>query len=105
MSWTRTLSPRAWLALGGLALGLAVVWAVLAWGQARYDAGVRDTDARWAEAAERLRAKAERSASVADRREAQRIEDHAAQLAEEREKIDEAVAAGGSPLDVLFGRM
>ena len=45
----------------------------------------------------------EKAASAADRREAPRIENHAAQVAAEKEKIDEAIAAGSSPLDVLFG--
>lgn len=105
MSWLRALDPRAWLAAGCSVLLLLLVWAVLAWGQSRYDAGVQDADAKWEEAAERLQDKALESASEADRNEAERQGDHMAQVAEEREKIDEAVAAGDSPLDVLFGRM
>lgn len=82
----------------------ALAVAVLAWGQSRYDAGVRDTDAKWAAAGRALAVKVEASGRIADVREANRIEDHTAAVAAEKEKIDEAVAAGDSPLDVLFGR-
>lgn len=91
---------KTWLLIGA---ALAVVAAVLWFGHARYQAGVRDTDAKWEAAGERLAAQAEKAGTVADRREADRIEDHAAAVAAEKERIDEAVADGRSPLDVLFG--
>lgn len=87
----------------GLLLILVVAVGVMVWGQSRYDAGVRDTDAKWKAAGLELARKAEASGRIADVREANRIEAHTAAVAEEREKIDEAVAAGDSPLDVLFG--
>lgn len=87
----------------GLGLILALVAAVLMWGQARYDAGVADTDAKWVEAGRKLENQARASGKAADVREADRIEDHAARVADEKERIDEAVAAGDSPLDALFG--
>lgn len=101
----RALTPHAWIAvaLGAVAAVVILIVVVLSWGQSRYDAGVTDTDARWVEAGQRLEEQARTSAVAADRREAPRIENHAAQVAEEKEKIDEAVAAGSSPLDVLFG--
>lgn len=96
--------PRpVWIALGTAILVAALAWAVMAWGQARYDAGVSDTDAKWVEAGRRLEAQARSAGRAADTREADRIKDHAAEVAEEKEKIDAAIAAGDSPLDVLFG--
>jgi hypothetical protein len=91
---------KTWLLIAG---ALAVVAGVLWFGHARYQAGVRDTDAKWEAAGERLVKQAQKAGTNADRREAARIEDHAAAVAAEKERIDEAVAAGGSPLDVLFG--
>lgn len=91
---------KTWLLIGA---GLAVVAAVLWFGHARYQDGVADADARWEAAGKRLAAQAEKAGTAADRREAVRIEDHAAAVAAEKERIDEAVAAGDSPLDVLFG--
>lgn len=101
----RALSPHAWaaVALGVAAAVVILIVVVLSWGQSRFDAGVTDTDARWVEAGRRLEEQAATSADAADRREAPRIENHAAQVAAEKEKIDEAVAAGSSPLDALFG--
>ena len=99
------LTPHAWaaVALAAVASIVILVVVVLSWGQSRYDAGVTATDARWVEAGRRLEEQAATSADAADRREAPRIENHTARVAEEKEKIDEAVAAGSSPLDVLFG--
>jgi hypothetical protein len=91
---------KTWLLIGA---ALAVVGAVLWFGHVRYQDGVADADARWAAAGERLAKQAEKAGTVADKREAERIEDHAAAVAAEKERIDEAVAAGDSPLDVLFG--
>ncbi len=101
----RALTPHAWaaVALGAVAAIIILIVVVLSWGQSRYDAGVTATDARWVAAGKRLEEQAATSADAADRREAPRIENHAARVAEEKEKIDEAVAAGASPLDVLFG--
>ena len=52
----RTLSPTGWLIAAGVAsLVIAgLVFAVLAWGQGRYDAGAADADARWIEASRKL---------------------------------------------------
>lgn len=98
----RLLSPRGWMFVGGALLVFLVVWWILAWGQSRYDAGVEDTDAKWVAASERLKAQAEESAAGADENEVERVEDHNDRLAAEREKIDEAVSQGRSPLDGLF---
>lgn len=101
------LTRQGWI-VGGVAAFLligALLWAVLAWGQSRYDAGEADADARWFEASRKLEQEARQAGSAADRGEAKRIKDHTAQVAVEKEKIDEAVAEGSSPLDVLFGGM
>ncbi len=104
---TSTLTARGWGLL--IVLGVAaVIWLlILAWSQARYDAGhaagAAEADARWRAAARRLEQGLDRSADRADAREAARIRQYQAAVAEEKEKIDEAVADGRSPLDVLFG--
>lgn len=90
---------KTWLMIGGT---IALVAAVLWFGNARYQAGVADTDAKWEAAAEKLAQQARQSADVATQREAPRIAAHAAQVAAEKEKIDEAIAEGRSPLDALF---
>jgi glycerol dehydrogenase-like iron-containing ADH family enzyme len=98
----RAVTPRQWLIVGaGLAI-IALWLTILAWGNSRYRAGVADTDAKWTEASDRLAEQARASADVATRREAPRITAHAAQVAAEKEKIDEAIAEGRSPLDALF---
>ena len=101
----RALTPHAWagVAVAAVAAAIILIVVVLSWGQSRYNAGVTATDARWGEAGRRLEERAATSAAAADRREASRIENHAANVAEEKEKINEAVAAGSSPLDVLVG--
>lgn len=89
-------------AVGALALA-AIVIGILMWGQSRYDAGVVATDAKWVAAGQKLQDQARASGRAADVKEADRIEDHAARMAAEKERIDDAVAVGGSPLDALFG--
>ena len=96
---SRALPLKTWLMIGG---AIALVAAVLWFGNSRYQAGVRDTDAKWEAAAALLAEQARKSANAATRREAPRIEAHAAQVAAEKEKIDEAIAEGRSPLDALF---
>lgn len=96
------LSPKGWMVVGVLA-GVLILWiTILAWGDRRYDAGVTDTDAKWEEASAKLAAQAAKSADAATRREAPRIANHAAQVAAEKEKIDDAIDEGRSPLDALF---
>lgn len=103
MTLARCVPPRGWIALVILvALIVAGLW-ILAWGERRYAAGEAAADARWEAAAERLEDRARNAADKADAAEADRIRNHQAAVAEEKEKIDEAVAAGRSPLDVLFG--
>lgn len=96
---SRALPVKTWLMIGG---AIAVVAAVLWFGHSRYQAGVADTDAKWEAAGEKLAQQARQSADAATRREAPRIAAHAAQVAAEKDKIDEAIAEGSSPLDALF---
>ncbi len=102
-SWLRIMPKWAWVALGGVFLVAAFWIALTLYGNARYNAGVTDTDAKWAEASRRLENQARAAGTRADTREAERIEDHAEAVADERERLDEAIATGSSPLDVLFG--
>lgn len=100
----KTLMPlRSWLMLGGglLFLVLVIVW-LLWYGNARFKAGEAAADARWLEASARLADQAEKSADTATRREAPRIEENAAKVAAEKERLDAAVADGSSPFDALF---
>jgi hypothetical protein len=98
-----TLSPRVWIAL---AIGVAILlfWIALdQYGDRRYAQGEADTDAKWEQASDKLIEKAQATGKQADKAAAARTADHAARVAEEKEKLDEANATGGSPIDVLFG--
>lgn len=68
-----------------------------------YSDGVTATDAKWEEAGRRLEQQAREAAGKADAASVQRVEQNNARVAQEKEKLDEAEAAGSSPLDVLFG--
>lgn len=98
------LTTRGLIATGVALFVLAALVALtLLWGNARYDAGVSATDKKWAEASATLARKIASSGEAADVREADRIESYVADVAEERKSIDEAVADGRSPFDVMFG--
>lgn len=99
----RSVPRWVWVALFALILLAVFWWSLMAWGQARFDAGVAAADARWAEASRRLEAQAREAGSAADLKEAERIEDHAAETAAERERLNDAIDRGDSPFDVLFG--
>ncbi len=96
--------PRwAWLAIGGLVL-LVVFYVMLdRYGDSRFEAGKAQADAEWKAASERLVEKAHKSAAEADVAAAARAEDYAAKVADEQERIENAVEQGASPMDVLFG--
>lgn len=82
---------------------VAAFYAVLdAYGDSRYEAGEAHADEKWKEAEQaylkRLAAaEGEASANATERARIQALEVEA-----EKEKLDEAVAHGTSPLDVLF---
>lgn len=68
-----------------------------------YSDGEAATDAKWVAAGERLERQAAKAAGKASAASVQRIEQNNARVAQEKERLDEAEAAGSSPLDVLFG--
>lgn len=89
-----------------LAYGLliAVLVGAIWWLRAdAYSDGEAATDAKWVAAGERLERQAAEAAGKADAASVQRVEQNNERVAQEKEKLDEAEAAGSSPLDVLFG--
>lgn len=93
--------PAKWLLIAGAVIAIALsIWA---YGNARYNAGVTDTDAKWDEAGERLARQAETARSEADAASAGRAAEEFERVKDEKEKIDAATDSGSSPLDVLFG--
>lgn len=89
-----------------LAYGLVIAALVGAIWWLRADAysdGEAATDAKWVAAGERLERQAAEAAGRADAASVQRVEQNNERVAQEKEKLDEAEAAGSSPLDVLFG--
>jgi hypothetical protein len=73
-----------------------------AYGDRRYDEGVANEKAAWVEASEKLKLEAEASATKADDAAVKRLEEYTAESAVEKEKVNEAIADGSSPIDVLF---
>lgn len=97
------LAKRLLPLLGYAALAIAVL-AALWWLRAdAYRDGVKASDAAWIAASKKLEDKARFSAAGADRASGERMADHAEQVRQEKERIDEAQNGGSSPLDVLFG--
>jgi hypothetical protein len=92
-------------ALGALMALVALYLLIDAYGDARYKAGVSDTDLAWKAAGEKLEAQAKASAKDADAASVKRVEAFNEQVAREKEELDDAIASGDSPLDVLFGGM
>lgn len=74
-----------------------------AYGDSRFDAGKAKADAEWQEAHDRLIEQARRAGQKADQTAAAQAADYAAKVEDEKERIDEAVKEGSSPIDVLFG--
>lgn len=82
---------------------LGAFWLALdAYGDSRYHEGEKDTDAKYQAASDELLRKAAEARGAADKQAAARVADYAAQVKDEKEKIDEAVAEGRSPFDALF---
>lgn len=105
MGWGLGARAAKLIAYVGVPLMILAVIAGGIW-LIRHDAykdGRRDEQAAWQEAERRLhereRQSAARATVAADKREAE----HAAKVEAEKEKIDEALAEGRSPFDVLFG--
>lgn len=94
----RILAPL----LVALAVLIAFVIALRAYGNARYDAGKDEADRQWKAAAELLERQSQDAAAAADKPAAAREAAYADRLAKEKERIDEAIADGRDPLDALF---
>ncbi len=88
-----------------IAFGALIAFALLIWayGNARENAGVEKTDAKWEAAGERLAEEAKQAASSADRAAADRAASEFERVKQEKERLDEATDAGSSPWDVMFG--
>lgn len=99
--------PRLYAILGAGVGALALIgllwWAINSYGSRRYQAGVIATDAKWEEASNRLKEQAAQSATRADDNAANRLVEFEAQVQEEQEAIDAAIANGSSPFDAIFG--
>lgn len=89
--------------IGIALLALAAVFGILRYGAAKFDAGEAHADAKWEAAAKKLEAESEGAADAANKPADQREVVYAETLKAEKEKIDEAIAAGQSPADALFG--
>ncbi len=101
------ISPRVWKILAIIAAILLCLWflyrAVDSYGDRREADGVAKEKAAWLEADRKLQEKVTRARGQADASAAHREAKHTAEVAVEREKINEAIADGRSPFDVLFG--
>lgn len=101
------LSGRAAKLVAYVALPLLILAAVYmlldAYGDSRFREGKAAEKAAWQQAEAKFLKKAGEAEKKADKQAAAREADHIAAVAEERKKIDEAVANGSSPLDALFG--
>lgn len=96
--------PRwAWVVLGGLALLAALYFALDSYGDKRYASGKADENAAWKKAEADLLKRSANATAKADKVLAANAATHAAEVADERKKIDAANAEGSSPIDVLFG--
>jgi hypothetical protein len=104
MGWGLSkLGARLIVYVGLPLLALAAFYFALdAYGDSRYKAGVTDTDVAWKAASVKLEKQSEHSAATADKAADQRTANFAAKLASEKEKIDATVSNGGDPIDVLF---
>lgn len=92
--------PWKWI---GVAVGaLLLVVAILAYGDAKYDAGKAQADKEWQAAADLLDKQSQGAADAADIPASERAADYAKRLEDEKEKIREAVDEGRSPFDALF---
>jgi hypothetical protein len=96
--WARLI---AYVGIPLLVLGLVWLW-LNAYGDRRYDEGIAAERSAWVEASEKLKQQAAASATKADDAAAERLAEHAVEAAVEQEKVNEAIAAGSSPIDVLF---
>lgn len=82
---------------------IGAAWFALdAWGDSRYRAGVDATDAAWKAASDKALKDAVAAGAVATKNELGRLIEHQAKVEDEKEAIDAALANGTSPVDALF---
>lgn len=93
--------------IGGVAALLILAGGITAWSHHQYSkghtAGIAETDKKWQDASDKLKADAAKSATQADDKAVARLEEHVAQANADQAKVDAATQAGKSPLDALFG--
>lgn len=101
------LSPKVAKIIAYVAIPLLILAAFYmlldAYGDSRFDAGKAKADAAWQKASDDLLKKAANAKTEADKKAAARQADYAAQVEDEKERIDAATKDGSSPMDVLFG--
>lgn len=107
------LIPVSWLLRLGLSdkvarilsvlIPVVLVLLALLWLRAdAYSDGEKAADVRWKKAIAKAEREAVKAAQTADEKQAVRQANFAEEVKVEKEKIDAAVAAGGSPFDVMF---
>jgi len=82
---------------------LALYLTLDASGDSRFRAGRAQENAAWKAAEDKLLRRAATATTEADRNALAQTVEHAAKVEEEKEKVDDAIANGSSPFDVLFG--
>ena len=96
--------PRwAWYAIGAVVIALAFYVMLDRYGDSRFREGKAAADAAWIAAHNKLIEDAANARGEADANAAAREAEFAVKVEDEKEKIDEAIKEGSSPLDVLFG--
>lgn len=101
------ISPKVWKILGAIAAILFVLWllnrAIDSYGDNREQDGVNKERAAWEEADRQVQIKVAKAQTEATLSAVKREARHTAEVAKERKQVNEAVAEGRSPFDVLFG--
>lgn len=80
----------------------AIYFALDAYGDSRYREGRQVENQAWKDAQTELLKDAAAATTLADKKAHASTLEHTIKVQEEKEKIDEAIADGTSPLDVLF---
>jgi hypothetical protein len=98
-----TKAARIGTVVIGVLLLIGAFYLVLdAYGDAKFEQGEQHADQAWKDASNQLVQDSLEAGTKADHAAAARQLEYAAQVEAEKEKIDEAVLHGTSPLDVLF---